>query len=415
MMLWCLVLVLAISPDAATGLASTSSFFLAKTSETFKLSELQYAEARGQASMYGYTVTRLLVDRSTGSTILKVKHVSSESFLDPMNIPSSIRRCDWILEVLAQSETPHKLMKDLGSDCDPLVQILDGWTLDYFRFEDLLAPQQTSAPNYTMKTLMCSVSQAIPSLPALDPKKSVEKLLLVDATSYSDHTLFLGKVLDLSRMGGSESFSLKSWSMRPYQYSSAFNQKAAEIVMDWLSSRVQLDSRQIAPLLLDPTCGSGTFLALAMGHGWRVEGYDVNSYCAEGSLRNLKHMFGDERVQQMAHVECRDSSSEFNKNEFPAGVVSNLPWGVNSVEYQNENQKILASVHARLKAGTPCVFMTKNAELKLFQDAGYAIVAQARIPPHDFKLPKSRKMVADDGTHPRNERNHCFVTMATSI
>jgi len=392
-----------------------SSFFLAKTSETFKLSELQYAEAHGQAKIFGYAVTRLLVDRSTGSTLLKVHHLARESILDPVNLPSSLRRCDWILEVLAHSESPHKLIKNLGSDRDRLGSILDGWTLDYFRFDDLLAPKPSSVPNYTMKTLMCSVSQAIPSLPALDPKTSVEKLLLVDTISNSSHTLFLGRVLGHSVMGGSESFSGKRWSMRPYQYSSAFNQKAAEIVMEWLSSRVPSDSWQTPPLLLDPTCGSGTFLAMAMEQGWRVEGYDVNSYCAEGSLRNLNYMFGDEKVKEMAHVECRDSSSEFEKKEFPSCVVSNLPWGVNSVEYQHENQKILASVHARLKAGTPCVFVTKNAELKLFQDAGYGIVAQARIPPNDFKLPTSKKIKTDDGTDARNERHDCFVTMATSI
>ena len=414
MMFLFLVFVVVISSDAVMGLAY-SSFFLAKTSETFKLSELQYAEAHGQASLFGYTVTKLLVDRSTGSTLLKVNNLAKESFLDPVNLPSSLRRCDWIIEVLAQSETPHQLMKNLRSDRNRLGSILDGWTLDYFRFEDLLAPKPPSVPNYTMKTLMCSVSQALPSLPALDPKKSVENLLLVDASSDSDHTFFFGRVLGHSVMGGSESFSGKRWSMRPYQYSSAFNQKAAEIVMDWLSSNIQSDSRQSPPLLLDPTCGSGTFLALAMEQGWRVEGYDVNSYCTEGSLRNLKYMFGDEKVQKVAFVECRDSSNEFEKKEFPSCVVSNLPWGVNSVEYQHENQKILASVHSRLKAGTPCVFVTKNTELKLFQDARYAIVAQARIPPNDFKLPTSKKINADDGTDARKERHDCFVTMATSI
>jgi hypothetical protein len=400
-------------PCFVVGLAS--GLFLAKTSETFKLSELQFAEAHLQASTIGYTVTILMVDQATGSTILKVANLSRDAFLDPTNLPSSLRRCDWILEVLAENERPDKLLDNLRSDQDYLGGIVDGWTLDYLRFEGRLVSLPRVAPCYTMKTVLCSVSQAIPSLPALDPKQVTEKLLLVDTTSNSDHALFLGRVCH-SGVGGTLSISGGNWSLRPYQYSSAFNQKAAEIIIDWLISRVQSDSLPMSPpLLLDPTCGSGTFLALAMEQGWRVEGYDVNPYCAEGTLRNLKHMFGDERVQMMALVECRDSSRELKNTEvIPACVVANLPWGVNSIDYQFENQRILGGVHVRLKAGTPCVFVTKNAESTLFQDSGYEILAQARIPPRDSQLPKSRKTASDDNGDLRKGRNHCFVTMAIS-
>jgi len=425
----------ATSTSTTSGSSRTSnSFFLAKTCESFKLSELQFAEVNLQANANGYTITRLMMDYGTGSMILKLENFSKDRFLsDPIHrrlLPSSLRRCDWILEVLTEGETPERLMKNLRGDNhhhDCLKGIQDGWILDYYRLEES-GPSVRSPPTYTMKTLMCSVAQFIPSLPALDPKTSTGQYLLVDTICDSDHKLFFGHILyhHSSRRDVETSlFSERKWSLRPYQYSSAFNPKAAEIIMDWLTSRIQSDSLQqpssssLPPLLLDPTCGSGTFLALGIEHGWRVEGYDVNINCVEGCTRNLQHMFGDETIKTMVHIECRDSSTEFktttsSSSDFPSGVVANLPWGINSVDYQNENEKILTAVRTRLKPSTPCVFITRNAESKLFQDTGYEIVTQVRIPPKDFKLPKSKKLSNQDETGDRSGRNHCFVTMVTS-
>eukprot|EP00536_Pseudo-nitzschia_multiseries_P016157 jgi/Psemu1/292398/fgenesh1_pg.1033_\ len=91
-------------------------------------------------------------------------------------------------------------------------------------------------------------------------------------------------------------------------------------------------------LLLDPTCGSGTFLALALARGFRVEGRDINPSVAEGAIRNLEHVFGRETVGALARVETRDSCNNSEPRTASASanatsngvdvscVVANLPW-----------------------------------------------------------------------------------------
>jgi hypothetical protein len=406
---------------------------LAKTSETFKLAELQYAEAYLQAQAQDYTASRLLVDRSTGSTLLELEGVPV-SILDPAAstdsnlFPSSLRRCDWILEVFHKADTAEKLIEHLREESSGDTKIRDGWTLDYVRFEGAaLKDDPKGSPiryeqTYSMKTLLASVAQALPTVPTLDPQLCTEKLLLVDAKSKSGNGVFLGRLChSTSDAKSSSSYLLSSrWAQRPFQYSSAINQKAAEIIMDYLRGAIpsynNMSDDCSPPLLLDPTCGSGTFLALAMEQGFRVEGYDVNSSCSDGAWRNIVHMFGEEQARARASVHCLDSSQSRNsdKLENPACVVSNLPWGVNSVDYIDENYRILRSIHVRLSSDTPCVFVTKSEESKMFQETGYEILAQAHIPPRDFTLPRSKKKKDLEDGDARNGRNSCVVTIARS-
>lgn len=400
---------------AVKGLAP-SGIFLAKTTETFKLSELQYIEAQLQANERGYTVEKLLVDRATGSTLLRIENLHAEFMIEgqePARLPSSLKKCDWILEVLTESSSAEQLVGDLREDPKCLGRIADRWKLDYLRFDDHPSKDDEQ---YTMKTLLCSVAQTIPFPPVMNPKDSKETLLLIACQSERRRSLFFGRMCYSSSIDGVRGGTLSSklnWSKRPYQYSSAINQKAAEIIIDWLHEAINFKAEGSSPLLLDPTCGSGTFLALAIERGFRVEGYDVNCKCAEGSLRNLKFIFGDQHVEEVARIECKDSAI-VQRTEYPDCVVANLPWGVNSIEYLDENLRILQAVQSRLQPGTPCVMVTRKPELEIFQQAGYSILAQACIPPTDFKLPASKKKRSEAQDDQVQGRNQCVVTMVVS-
>ena len=118
----------------------------------------------------------------------------------------------------------------------------------------------------------------------------------------------------------------QKWPKRPFQYSSAININIADIVITLLDDMVN-KKRQVTTkmeeddndddrtcdvktrTILDPTCGSGTFLAFAMAYGMCVEGYDYNPQCIDGTIRNLESLFGHDHVQKMAHIQCQDSTS----------------------------------------------------------------------------------------------------------
>ena len=87
-------------------------------------------------------------------------------------------------------------------------------------------------------------------------------------------------------------------------------------------------------MLLDPTCGSGTFLALALANDFYVEGCDINPSVADGAIQNIEYLFDKEKVNEYANVEARDSCNPWRHDE-PSSlntindiscVVANLPW-----------------------------------------------------------------------------------------
>jgi hypothetical protein len=141
-------------------LQSHALILLAKTTDTFKLAELQFLEARLQADSNNYNLTPLLVDRSTRSTLLRLDMLEDSSLLlADRQLPSSLNRCDWVAEMLGEGETPELLIDRLRQT-PPESDYM--WTLDYVRIE-FAGLEQRIRPTYTMKTLLCSVSQAYPS------------------------------------------------------------------------------------------------------------------------------------------------------------------------------------------------------------------------------------------------------------
>lgn len=89
---------------------------------------------------------------------------------------------------------------------------------------------------------------------------------------------------------------------------------------------------------LDPTCGSGTFLACALTSGAaNVQGWDANQNCVNGALHNLEFVFGRDSANSYGYnVSLRDASIQKrvddNFEQYDC-MVANLPWGQNTVFY----------------------------------------------------------------------------------
>lgn len=388
------------------------------------MAEVQYLEAKLQAAFSGnsYNLTRILVDKATGSTLLRLD-ASQNFFVDnAYPLPSSLRRSDWIAQVWGEGRNPESLLEHLRQD--PSNMVKDMWTLDYVRMEAAASsateydeksknrpPKRT---NYTMKTLLCSIAHTLSSVPSLDPIDSCQELLMVDTGNFG---CYLTNVLPLTRTAPRQADIMTKWAQRPFQYSSAININVAEIIIDLLSGLIKSPEHKVT--ILDPTCGSGTFLAFAMAKGMQVKAFDCNPCCVEGSIRNLEHIFSKEDVALLANVQLHDSSN-LGEDKIDGGeidcVVANLPWGVNSVDYLEENNRILHAVRSRISSGTPCAFVTRESSMFLFAGAGFQVLGQAHVPQREFKLPKGKKKhKPDNAEEARNGRNRCVVTIARSI
>jgi Putative RNA methylase family UPF0020 len=387
---------------ALTTKSPIENFFLAKTKETFKFADLQFLEARLECqsdvwknSGIALTCERLLLDAATGSTLFGIySNVSLDKFTtENENIPSSWRRCEWMVQVLAHSESASDLVQSLREQGGIFFQDCTGWTLDYIRMSSVQR-QKVPSPNrnYNQRSLLCAVAQCLQAPAALDPIQASHHLILVETT----RDIYLGRFL---WQGPRPSWNpLPSWSQRPFQYSAAIHPTVAEILVDMILNLIRTFDCTEPTHLWDPTCGSGTFLAyaLATNRNVLVEGWDVNPQCVEGTSQNLRYAFGENVVDAKCRLLLQDSSISKKNNHHPFvdGLIANLPWGKNTIDYVDQNQQILKSVRTRLKEGAPCIFIHKDAALSNpdhLQTLGYQWLEEAYIPPLDFVLPPSRK------------------------
>ena len=425
---------------------------LAKSKETFKLSELQYTEAKIQAAYLphnnnkfpSFNVTRLLVDRSTGSSLFLLEcNQADTSLIYPAS--SWLQRCDWVGQVMEQGYDAQDLINMLT--CAQPKFSATRWTLDYVRMVDTTIKDVKSYSKkgelYNMKTLLCSVAHAMPSYPALNPELAEDKFLIVDTMTNSNQQTSSCYVIRYikttppvnnkdDRSSKENSFANK-WAKRPFQYSSAINPSIAEMVIEILDTLCRHQHRENKMndghrILLDPTCGSGTFLAFGIQKGFHVKGYDQNANAVTGALHNLEHMFPKELVEQYASVKVRDSSTSFRNDEtsiLPNSCLcccANLPWGQNSVEYIEENERILRSLRGRIPTGTPCAFITRASKIdstssssSLFDKTGFEVIEQAYVPQRDFLLPsstKKSKKKRDDALDHQSTTGRCVITIA---
>jgi len=400
--------------SAAFSAHSLDTFWLAKTRETFKLSDLQYLEAKLQAR--DYDCKRLVLDAATGSSLfcLHGDHLR-EVFSNNTPLPSSLEGCDWIASILSQGKSAEELLANIRRDgrfLDHNWNANATWTLDYMRMNDEGAAT-VKALVYTSKSLLSCIAQAIVIPAALNPATATDRLRVVD----TGQDLFLVRLLRDTEP--TEILVIKKWNQRPFPYSSAINPNVAEIlialVLDLAEQQFGKEPSEIS--FLDPTCGSGTFLAFALARGASVRGWDTNPACVAGALCNLHCMFGEESAQRCG-ISLRDATQKLpdDSKKFDS-TIANLPWGQNSVLYYNNNVHILESLPSSLPPGAPCAFISKDVKLqKDMNRLGYQILGTAHIPPLGFVLPsgkktRGKKKIRGD-TAQDDSSSICVVTVA---
>ena len=177
-----------------------------------------------------------------------------------------------------------------------------------------------------------------------------------------------------------------------------------DVLMDALRGKIESEETTIR--ILDPTCGSGTFLALALMAWWgnegsssanlEVTGIDSNPKCSHGTIRNLKHLFPHHCTEEnsLGHLgdDVRRWTLILNKPDAPLSTgsssratihaedsvrlrsfvtgekfdcaVANLPWNRNTFEFQGRgddklvNDGILHATAGALKPGSPLVVVS---------------------------------------------------------
>lgn len=469
------------------------------------------------------------VGNSHGDPAHKVRsHNSSLISTWPPPLPplSCLERCEWIADVLVQAESAPELIRQVSrmpftkrngdekNDHHTVVgSELGPWTLKYLLMGSSSTPQDRVPRNFTQSTLLCAVAQAISLPAALDPEQATDQLMILHVSSGSDtenenqHTatnrFYLVRQLPKSTRRDASSNSNKPsivqrWAHRPFPYSSAIHPTVAEIVIDLLKhlavSRILLDRRLLGGsissssddddvdkrweklssstsssslTLLDPTCGSGTFLAVALDRGFRtVVGCDSNPTCIEGTKANLLDNLGcqeasetklerDERTNATVPttwwfehqskgilLSTRDSSMSLqstlrgtsscnNKKLMIDCVACNLPWGINTGSQKDslneENWQIIQSVRKILREDrVPCAFVSKAGLFEqaspLFESYGFRTLGTAHIPQKNFVIPggskQRRKLIfADESGSQQNAngRSDCVVTIVETI
>lgn len=389
--------------------------WLAKTRETFKLSDLQLLEANLQAREY--QCERLVLDAATGASLFQLSGAHFQEALSNDTLPSSMKRCEWIASILAFGASTEQLLANIRSDASFEEHDWETnacWTLDYLRMNELGSVRAKSA-NYTSKSLLSCVSQAIAIPAALRPAAATDRLRVVD----TGKDLFLVRVLKEMKDNSALAF-IKKWNQRPFPYSSAINPSVADIltalVLDLVEQQCGKQAHQIK--LLDPTCGSGTFLAYALARGANGQGWDTNPACVDGSQRNIQFVL-DNNHDVHYKISLRDAtqllaSEKADENSHFDCAIANLPWGQNSILYYNENVRILELLPSSLRPRAPCAFISKDDELQREMGRlGYEILGDAHIPPVNFVLPTSKKAKGKTDASAQIERSTtCVVTVA---
>lgn len=372
---------------------------IAKTKETFKLSDLYLLESRLQSEIRGYEPTKLLsVDKNTGSYLFEIDHGFIENISEEL-IPSCLDRLDWMGEVLAFGNSGSELISNL---VDMKLQI-DDFSLDYKRIGSL--PVQK---DYASKAIISRVAQCVNGNVSLMPKKSNYQILLVE----SNAGLHLCKLLQIPSNENNKSIVEKHWKERPFQYSSAMNIHAAKIIIDMLYDITvcSLDEKEDALTLLDPTTGSGTFLAYGLEKGLSVRGHDINHRCIEGAIENINFLFPNAdtlcTISQMDYSKL--SSNQDNSHDM---CVTNLPWGQNTDIFDKDcNKKILQNVFTHLKPNGYAVIISKQSVKEDITSCGFNSLGSVSIPPLGFVLPDDRKKQSKSKQR-TNSSSDCTVTI----
>ena len=460
-----------IEKDTATDDEDTSSQqkqqlqFVAKTIESFKLADLYWLESCVMARDLdsGGRVDRLAFHRPTASCLLGY---NNEDFnRKKIELPFRACRSQYVAKVLASGKSPQELLDNI-QHIITVDDVQSQWIIEYDTFEPLQNKSQPKKKSFSSTMIMCAVSRLIPGGPCLNPSYSDEGTTMKEYIIIeTKHRLYLVEKLsekDASLRKEVSSSSTKqiakqfkdAWSKRPFQYSGAINLDVAFVLIDILSDILHIDDKTDKPIrMLDPTCGSGAFLALAL-KAWgdqvdvEVVGIDSNVKCAEGTIRNLMHICANavaqaeeednvwalavEESKATIHAKNSVQLSTFISDKFDC-AVANLPWNRNTFEYNEgkntvecTNSGILEATAATLKTGSPLIavsgrdneqdelgssFNTRNC----LENLGFRIVGEATIPPKGYALPSSSKKTGGmkkKGVQSRS--SDCLITVAIS-
>ena len=375
-------------------------------------------------------------------------------------IPFHPCRFQYVARVLANGRHPAEFLENIRNanlmqNAPPL------WTIDYDVIEKL---NQNVSP--TM--LMCAMSRLLPGDPFLGNEMDFEKnnircYLIIETVD----CLYLVEKLNQSveeemQIKLQQSQFRETWAKRPFQYSGAINFDLAIVIMDILNDLLQLkqDLATEKIRLIDPTCGSGTFLALAiMGFSnyTNIEliGADSNPKCASGTASNLMNMFADKQTmiyddkhynhtinikKNQAMMEASATilsldSTMLNQTIITEPIdcaVMNLPWNRNTFEFErlsnnlkgnftsgSVNKDILATVTSFLKPRAPVVIISGcsadeysrfDAKTCLY-DLGFTLLGSVTVPPKNFTLPLSRKKSLSVSTKKQKGSSGCSITV----
>ena len=363
---------------------------LAKSIESFKLSDLYMLEANLQSKVRQWDISdRIVMDENTGSCLFtlderfplrqnddcvtKLSNMKNDHTTAGFNKlllppPPIIDRCDWICKKVAfgknivdflydvEKQVSKKSKNENKSNID-----LNDFSLDYV----LMGKKNKMSDdnnhhgdhiNYTSKSLSYRVAQLLlPNTSALDSNNAKTHLLIIDTPK----GVFLGMKIMINAETNQRRYKnellLKAWAKRPFQYSSAINPLIALIVVDLINDLVLQQKQQdhqelqqcsskknLSPctiFMIDSTCGSGTFLAFAMDRGLQVTGNDINEKCVIGSKENLKYLVDKIKINGNSDVITQNSSTGVEQEEDPIYdcAISNLPWGQNTNMNIQEN------------------------------------------------------------------------------
>mmetsp|Transcript_28787 Transcript_28787/g.60777 ORF Transcript_28787/g.60777 Transcript_28787/m.60777 type:complete len:615 (-) Transcript_28787:41-1885(-) len=501
--------------------------FIAKTVESFKLADLYWLEAcvmsycqrREMQNEYQTqsiekgTVSRLAFHRPTASYLLghnvdtentrnfqtnnsaslsshdKLQGESNRNIDDmtiqtiEMSLPFRPCRFQYAARVIASGQTPSELLDNIHQIFLNTAGGEKSWIIDYDTLEPLSNPKNPKK-TFSSTMLMCAVSRVVPGEPSLisahDPREhhdDISSYVIVETAS----RLYLAQKVSYdgieSNRYGSSYPQLDSensianefralWSRRSFQYSGAINLDVALTVVDILGDMLQRKDHSSPVRILDPTCGSGTFLALALmgwGNNFIVEGtgIDSNSKCAQGTVNNLKHLFphaiddcdgngndcwklkldSNNSLRSRATIYSEDSTQlpSLALDKFDC-AVANLPWNRNTFEFHGTNDAnsctntdILKASAGALKPGSPFVIISsgdrneqsgqsnnKNQDTAfnartVLESIGFCVLGEATIPPKGFNLPMGKKMVMTTKNKKKVKRSSdCLITVAVA-
>lgn len=433
--------------------------YVAKTTESFKFADLYWLQANVMAYSENSesTVEKLAFHRPTASLLLGYNKTSSSSS-DHQELPFPSDRVQYVGRVIASGVNAQELLASIRatSTCNCF------WTLDYDTFEPLTGRQ------FTTSMLMCAVSRHLSGEPLLgrnDSDDATISYLLVESSSklYLIEKLSVNNQMHEMYQDDVSRFR-QEWSRRPFQYSGAVNIEIAITVIDMLQrlqpkNREDLkDNRRIR--VLDPTVGSGTFLATAAklwnsrkndGNGsLDIVGIDSNCKCSEGTIHNLCKLFGVECIAEEEEfigkswafnnsksgmdsrvtIYCGDSVELISSTSLDGAlfdcVVSNLPWNRNTYEYKQDTgsctrSEIMRRLPEVLKPGKPVIVVSGSNDLTDSFNAkcsllsmGFSVIGEVTIPPAGFSLPDSvkNKKKSIEATRPAKRNSDCVVTVA---